>query len=238
MTLLKVDSLCSFYDKEQVIFDFSFSIDEHEICSILGANGAGKTTILNSIVNIEVKKTGSVSFQGQDISKLKTHQIIRKGISYVPEMRGTFNALTVAENLSLGSFLQADKVEIKKELEVVYDYFPFLKNRLNQAAGTLSGGEQQMLAISRCLLMRPKLLVFDEPSLGLAPIIVKDIFKVMKKISEERGIGILVVEQNVHMALNISQRVILIDTGKSVMAGTPDEFRKDKAIQKTYLGLS
>lgn len=238
MTLLQVKNLCSYYDKKQVIFSFNFQMEESEICAILGANGAGKTSLLNSLVNSQIKKTGTVHFESANISKLKTYQIARAGISYVPEMRGAFNELTVAENLSLGSYLQEDNHEINRGLELVYTYFPFLKERLNQAAGTLSGGEQQMLSLSRCLLMRPKLLMLDEPSMGLAPHMVNETFNVLRKINMEQGISILIVEQNVHMALGIAHKVHLMDAGKLVMTGTPDDFRKDKAIQKTYLGLS
>lgn len=236
MALLKVDTMCAYYDTMQVIFDLSFEVEAGQVCTILGANGAGKTTTLGAIVG-DVDKIGRVEFDGQDISKLKTHKIVKAGLSYVPEMRGTFNELTVEDNLALGCYLRTDSQGIKDDLDMVHSYFPFLRDRLNQEAGTLSGGEQQMLAISRCLLMRPKMLMFDEPSLGLAPLIVKDIFKVMRRICDERGIGILVVEQNVNVALGIADKVFLLDIGKTVMSGTPEDFMSDASIQSTYLGM-
>jgi branched-chain amino acid transport system ATP-binding protein len=236
MAFFNVKDLNVFFGETQVVFDANFKIIEGQICTILGANGAGKTSILNAMVGL-LKKTGQVIFNDHDISNLAPHQIIRLGISYVPEMRGTFQELTVWENLKLGCYLRKDQHTIKDDLETVYAYFPVLKTRLNQQTGTLSGGEQQMLALARCILMRPKLILMDEPSLGLAPLTMQEIFNTLRRICTTEKISILLIEQNVSLALRIADYVYLIETGRVVLSGTPDIFLKDKSIQKAYLGI-
>ncbi len=237
MTFFEARHLDVFFAYNQVVFDVNFKVEEGQVCSILGANGAGKTSILNGIIGLYEKK-GQVIFQGQDISKMETHDIIRSGVAYVPEMRGTFQELSVAENLLMGSYLRKDKVAIKDDLDLVYTYFPILKERLYQQAGTLSGGEQQMLAIARTIMQKPKLLLMDEPSLGLAPLLIKAIFSSVRRICDEAKISVLLIEQNVSLALGIADYVYLIETGRVVLSGTPDVFKNDKSIQKAYLGIT
>jgi branched-chain amino acid transport system ATP-binding protein len=237
MTFFEVTNLNVFYGPTQVVFGVDFHIKQGQICTILGANGAGKTSTLNAIVNL-FKKSGQVIFQDQDISDLAPHKIVRMGLSYVPELRGTFNELTVAENLDLGAFLRRDAKGVAQDLEKVFIYFPILKKRLHQHAGTLSGGEQQMLAIARCLLMRPKLIFMDEPSLGLSPLLIKEIFNSLRRICDEEKISVLLIEQNVSLALKLSDYVYLLETGKVILSGTPEMFLKDQSIQKSYLGIT
>jgi branched-chain amino acid transport system ATP-binding protein len=237
MTFFEVRHLDVFFAYNQVVFDVNFKVEEGQVCSILGANGAGKTSILNGIIGLYEKK-GQVFFQGRDISIMETHNIIRSGVAYVPEMRGTFQELTVAENLLMGSYMRKDKEAIKNDLDMVYTYFPILKQRLYQQAGTLSGGEQQMLAIARAILQKPKLLLMDEPSLGLAPLLIKAIFSSVRRICDEAKISVLLIEQNVTLALGIADYVYLIETGRVVLSGTPDVFKNDKSIQKAYLGIT
>lgn len=237
MVFFETKGLNVFYGDNQVVFDVNFHVKQGQLCTILGANGAGKTSILNAVVGL-FKKSGQVIFNDQDISNMQPYEIVRLGISYVPEMRGTFQELSVAENLDLGCYLRKDKAAIKDDLDRVFNYFPILKQRLNQQAGTLSGGEQQMLAISRSLMMRPKVLLMDEPSLGLSPLLVKEVFSVVRKICTEEKISVLLIEQNVSLALKLADYVYLIETGRVVLQGTPEMFLKDQSIQKSYLGIT
>lgn len=237
MAFFETQNLDVFFGENQVVFDVNFKVEAGQICTILGANGAGKTSILNGIVGL-YRKNGKVLFQGQDISCIPTHKIVRLGLSYVPEMRGTFQDLTVAENFEMGCYLRKDQAEIKKDIEMVYTYFPILKERMFQQAGTLSGGEQQMLAISRSILMRPTLLLMDEPSLGLAPLLVQEIMKALRLICDEKKISVLLVEQSAALAMSVADYVYLIETGQVVLSGTPESFSKDKSIEKAYLGIT
>lgn len=237
MVFFETKDLNVFYGDNQVVFDVNFHVKQGQLCTILGANGAGKTSILNAVVGL-FKKSGQVIFNDHDITNLQPYEIVRLGISYVPEMRGTFQELSVSENLDLGRYLRKDKAGINDDLERVFNYFPILKKRLKQQAGTLSGGEQQMLAISRSLMMRPKVLLMDEPSLGLSPLLVKEVFTVVRKICTDEKISVLLVEQNVGLALKLADYVYLIETGRVVLQGTPDIFLKDQSIQKSYLGIA
>jgi branched-chain amino acid transport system ATP-binding protein len=237
MAFFEVKNLNVFFGENQVVFDSNFHVEEGQLCTMLGANGAGKTSTLNAVVGM-IKKRGQVIFKDQDISDLQPHEIARLGISYVPEMRGTFQELSVMENLDLGCYLRHDKPGIKTDLERVYNYFPMLKKRLKQQAGTLSGGEQQMLAIARSLMMRPQLLLMDEPSLGLAPLLVQEIFNSLRMICDQEKISVLLIEQNASLALKLADYVYLLETGKVVLSGEPEMFLKDTSIQKAYLGIT
>lgn len=213
----------------------SFHIDEGEIVTIIGANGAGKTTTLKAISGIQRIKSGSIMFNGKDISKSSATDIVGLGISHVPEGRRIFSNMTVMENLEMGAFLRKDKAEIKKDFNKVFELFPRLLERKNQLAGTLSGGEQQMLAIGRGLMSKPKLLLLDEPSMGLAPIVVKEIFEIIKDINKE-GTTILLVEQNANMALQTADRAYIIRNGEIDIEGRAEELLKDETVRKAYLG--
>ncbi|TDT63281.1 amino acid/amide ABC transporter ATP-binding protein 2 (HAAT family) [Fonticella tunisiensis] len=213
----------------------SFHIDEGEIVTIIGANGAGKTTTLKAISGIQRIKSGSIMFNGKDISKSSATDIVGLGISHVPEGRRIFSNMTVMENLEMGAFLRKDKAEIKKDFNKVFELFPRLLERKNQLAGTLSGGEQQMLAIGRGLMSKPKLLLLDEPSMGLAPIVVKEIFEIIKDINKE-GTTILLVEQNANMALQTADRAYIIRNGEIDIEGRAEDLLKDETVRKAYLG--
>ena len=215
----------------------SFHVDKGEVVALIGANGAGKTTTLHAISSIVAKAGGTITFDGKDITSEKAHKIVGMGISQVQEGRGVFSELTVVENLKLGAYLRKDKEEIEKDLRDVYQLFPRLEERKQQPAGTLSGGEQQMLAIGRALMAKPKMLLLDEPSMGLAPVVVEDIFKTIKKLNRERHMTILLVEQNAQMALYAAHRAYVMETGEIVMSGTSKELKSNDEIRKTYLGL-
>lgn len=235
MALLEVHDLNVYYGVIRALKGINFKVNEGEIVALIGANGAGKTSTMQSIVGLIQSKTGNIIFDDKDITKMATHTIVSIGMSQVPEGRRIFQELTVYENLLMGAFLQKDKKKIKEALADVYELFPRLKERRNQIAGTLSGGEQQMLAISRALMNRPKLLMLDEPSMGLSPLLVQEVFGIIKKI-HEAGTTILLVEQNAKMALKIADYAYVLETGKIVLEGKAYELLKNDDIKKAYLG--
>jgi len=235
MNLLEVKNLNAWYGATQALFDVSFELKQGGITTILGANGAGKTTTLRSMCQT-VKTSGEVVFLGNRISGLATDKIVRMGMAHVPDGRGTFTDLTVEENLRLGAYSRKDKDAVSADIEGVFEHFPRLKERLYQQAGTLSGGEQQMLAISRALMLRPKLLLLDEPSFGLAPLIVQEIFEIMRNINKTSGVSMLLVEQNASLALNLADHAYLLETGHMVLSGPAEDIRADESVRRTYLG--
>jgi branched-chain amino acid transport system ATP-binding protein len=233
--LLEVAGLKAGYGAGQVLHDLNFSLDEGGIAAILGANGAGKTTTLRALCNM-IPAKGEVSLAGERIDRLATEDIVRRGVAHVPDGRGTFVHLTVEENLRLGAYTRTDKPAVAAGMESVYGYFPQLAKRRRQQAGTLSGGEQQMLAISRALMLEPRLLLLDEPSFGLAPLIVEEIFAIMRKINRERKVAILLVEQNASLALALAGHAYLLETGRVVISGPAAEISRDESIRRSYLG--
>lgn len=232
--MLKLEKVDVFYDSIQALRGLSFEVKEGEIFALLGANGAGKTTTLKAISGLVIPRQGRIYFQGEDITFMPIQERVKRGISQVPEGRRVFTKLTVEENLLLGGYIR--EKELRKNLEIVFSLFPILRERLHQLAGTLSGGEQQMLSIARALMTEPRLLLLDEPSLGLAPILVRDIFRYIKKINEERGVTILLVEQNAHMALQIAHRASLLQQGEIVLEGRAEELKDMEAIKSAYIG--
>ena len=234
MSMIQVKDLNVFYGGIHALKGLDFTVNKGEIVSLVGANGAGKTTTLRAISGVLPYK-GEVSFEGKSLAGIPTHKIVRQGIAHSPEGRGVFPNLTVLENLEMGAFIRSDRKEIQKDLEHCYELFPRLRERLKQAAGTLSGGEQQMLAMSRALMSRPKLLMLDEPSLGLAPLIVAQIFEIVKKVNAE-GMTVLLVEQNARMALEISHRAYVVETGKIILSGTGRDLLTDSRVIDSYLG--
>ena len=235
MALLTVEDLQVRYGLIQAIRGVSFEVNEGEIVALIGANGAGKTTIMHSICNLIPKAGGKVTFEDKDITNTSAHKLISMGMAQVPEGRRIFQELTVAENLRLGAYTRKNKAEIADSLEEMYSRFPILKERSKQIAGTLSGGEQQMLATTRALMSRPKLLLMDEPSMGLSPLFVNIIFDMIKKVNEE-GTTVLLVEQNAKKALSIADRGYVLEIGKMVKTGTGKELLEDDSIRKAYLG--
>ncbi len=233
--MLKVNDLQVYYGAIHAIKGITFEVNEGEIVSLIGANGAGKTTTLHAVSGLLKPTSGEVSFLSSKIDNLSADKIVKRGIAHVPEGRRVFAKLSVQENLELGSFLVKDKNFIKNEYERVLTLFPRLKERLKQMAGTLSGGEQQMLAIGRALMSKPKMLLMDEPSMGLAPILVKEIFEIIKECNKQ-GMTILLVEQNAKMALNISSRAYVLETGKIVMSDNATNLLGDEKVKKAYLG--
>ena len=233
--MLELKHVYTRYGQVECLKGISFSVQPNEIVALLGANGAGKTTVLKTISGLVRPAAGEVIFEQRSISSLSPERIVRAGISHVPEGRKIFQRLNVLENLELGAFTRRNKVEIDQDLERIFKIFPILKKRLSQTAGTLSGGEQQMLAIGRALMSRPKLLVLDEPSLGLAPILVSMIFKMIEEIHRQ-GMTILLVEQNAHMALKIAARAYVLEIGQIVLEGDAASIRKSRAVQEAYLG--
>jgi branched-chain amino acid transport system ATP-binding protein len=233
--LLEVKGLQAFYGQTQAIYDIGFDIPEGGITTLLGANGAGKTTTLRAICNM-VRTEGKVRFAGKDLAGMPTEEIVRLRIAHVPEGRGTFTSLTVDENLRIAAYTRKDKAGVREELERVFSYFPRLKERLQQQAGTLSGGEQQMLAIARALMLKPRLMLLDEPSFGLAPLIVVEIFRIMKRINEEERVSMLLVEQNAALALDLASHAYVLETGKVVMSGPSLVVKNDENVRKSYLG--
>ena len=232
--LLDVQALEAFYGRTKALHGVSFSMAEGGITTILGANGAGKTTTLRAISRM-VKTTGSIRFEGQALERKATEDVVQLGIAHAPEGRGTFVHLTVEENLRLGAWGRRARGGLKDDFERVFGYFPVLHERRRQPAGTLSGGEQQMLAVARALMLRPRLLLLDEPSLGLAPLVVREIFRILKTINQT-GVSILLVEQNAALALDLADHVFLLETGRVVMDGPSDVLRRDDAIRRAYLG--
>ena len=233
--LLEVSGLSAAYGATRVLHGINFSLDAGHITAILGANGAGKTTTLRALCQT-VRTTGSIVFDGQQVVGKATENVVRMGVAHVPDGRGTFTALSVEENLRLGAYVRADKAELARDMEKAFARFPILKRRRQQQAGTLSGGEQQMLAISRALMLRPKLLLLDEPSFGLAPKIVAEIFDIMRTINREDKVSMLLVEQNASLALDLADYAYLLETGRVVLAGSSDEIRNDESVRRTYLG--
>lgn len=234
--MLKVENLHVSYGDIQVIWGVSLEVPEKSIVSLLGSNGAGKSTTLKSVVGMMRPRQGKVTFRGKDITKKPTHSIVNMGLYLVPEWRGTFSTLSVLENLELGAFAQRARPHKAETLQRVFEIFPILKNRQSQRAGTLSGGERQMLAIGRALMARPEMLILDEPSLGLAPLIVNDIFEVIQRINQE-GVTVLVVEQNVHMALKVANYAYVLENGKIVSEGSSQSLLDEQNIQEAYLGI-
>ena len=235
MELLKVSDLSAFYGQIQALHGISFAMDEGSVTTILGANGAGKTTTLRSICGM-VRTEGSVTMAGEEIRGKATESIVRTGIAHVPEGRGTFTRVTTEENLQLGAYTRGSSSDVKDDIERVYNYFPRLKERRNQQAGTLSGGEQQMLAVGRALMLRPRLMLLDEPSFGLAPLIVEELFNILRTINESEKVSMLLVEQNATLALNLADHAYLLETGNVVISGTADEIAADEGVRKSYLG--
>ncbi len=237
MALLKLENVCTFYGNIQALRNISLEVEEGQIVTLIGANGAGKTTALMSICGISPVRSGRVLLDGEDITKIIPNKIVERGISQVPEGRRIFPQLTVSENLDMGAFLRKDKAGIKRDLDEVFLLFPRLAERRHQAGGTLSGGEQQMLAISRALMMRPRVLLLDEPSLGLAPIFVQHIFEIIKKINDERKTTIFLVEQNAHMALKIAHKGYVLQNGAIKMEDTSANLLANAEVRKAYLGI-
>jgi branched-chain amino acid transport system ATP-binding protein len=235
MSLLEVKDLVVSYGAIKALKGISFDVDAGEVISLIGSNGAGKTTTLHSISNLIKKVSGSISFDGQDITNLSADKIVQMGLVQVPEGRRVFANMSVKENLEMGAYLRRDKENIKKDMEWCYELFPRLKERLSQISGTLSGGEQQMLAMARALMSKPKLLLLDEPSMGLAPILVDEIFNIITKISSS-GTTILLVEQNAYKALSIANRAYILETGEITKTGKASDLITDKAVISAYLG--
>ena len=235
MALLEVKNLEVYYGVIQAIKGISFEVNKGEIVTLIGANGAGKTTTMQSIAGLIPKKSGSVLFEGKDITKTACHKIVHLGMTQVPEGRRIFQELTVYENLLMGAYTNKDQQRFKKDLASIYERFPRLAERRNQIAGTLSGGEQQMLAMGRALMSNPKVLMMDEPSMGLAPLLVEQIFEIIQSL-HKAGTTILLVEQNAQMALSVADRGYVLETGRIVTTGTGAELLKDDAVKKAYLG--
>ena len=235
MALLDVKKMNVYYGMIHAVKDISFSVDEGDIVTLIGANGAGKTTILQTLTGIVPLKTGKIKYDGRDISHHLNHKLVYNGIAHVPEGRRIFAKLSVLQNLKLGAFTRNSKDEIDESLENVYKKFPILKERSKQLAGTLSGGEQQMLAVGRALMSKPKLLFLDEPSMGLSPIYVNTIFDIIQEVHKE-GVSILLVEQNAKKALSIASKAYVLETGKIVKEGKPKDLLNDPVIKSSYLG--
>lgn len=235
MAMLEIKDLEVFYGMIQAIKGVSFEVNEGEVIALIGANGAGKTTILHTITGLLESQKGTVTFDGKDITKVPAHRIVSMGMAHVPEGRRVFANLTVYQNLKMGAYTRKDKTEIEETLENVYKRFPRLKERHNQMSGTLSGGEQQMLAMGRALMSHPRILLMDEPSMGLSPIFVNEIFDIIKEVSAG-GTTVLLVEQNAKKALSISDRGYVLETGKIVLEGKSEELLNNDSIKKAYLG--
>ena len=235
MALLEALNLHAAYGQTKVLHGISFAMDEGTITTLLGANGAGKTTTLRALCGM-VRTEGEIRFAGQRIDGHATEDIVRLGIAHVPDGRGTFANLTTEENLRLGAYTRKDRDAVETDLERMFGYFPRLKERRAQQAGTLSGGEQQMLAVSRGLMLRPKLMLLDEPSFGLAPLIVRELFGILRAVNEKERVSMLVVEQNAAMALNLADHAYVIETGRVVLSGPADDIKRDDAVRRSYLG--
>ena len=235
--MLKLDNIKTYYGNIQALKGISLEVKKGEIICLIGANGAGKSTTLMSISGIEPPRSGSIFLDGIDITGMPAHQIVTMGLSQVPEGRRIFPQLSVLENLDMGAYLRKDKEEQKRDLEYVFDLFPILSQRRNQSGGTLSGGEQQMLAISRALMAKPRILLMDEPSLGLAPIIVQQIFGIITRINKEQGTTIFLVEQNANQALKIADRGYVLQTGMIVKSDTSSALMADEEVKNAYLGV-
>ena len=233
--LLEVHDLHAFYGKTAALHGISFDMDEGSVTALLGANGAGKTTTLRAISGM-VKRSGDIRLRGHSLMKAQTEDIVRLGVAHVPDGRGTFLKQTVENNLQLGAMTRTDKAGIAADMEMVYGYFPILKKRRTQQAGLLSGGEQQMLAVGRALMLRPKLLLLDEPSFGLAPLIVREIFDIFRRLNRQERVSILLVEQNASIALDLADHAFLIETGRVVFNGCAADIRNNEQLRRSYLG--
>ncbi len=235
MAMLEIKDLQVYYGMIQAIKGVSFEVNQGEVIALIGANGAGKTTILHTITGLLSPKTGSVMFEGKDIIKIPAHKIVSMGMAHVPEGRRVFAQLSVLQNLKMGAYTRKDKEEIEQTLRTVYDRFPRLEERKHQLAGTLSGGEQQMLAMGRALMSHPKIILMDEPSMGLSPIFVNEIFDIIEQVSKS-GTTVLLVEQNAKKALSIADRAYVLETGNIVLEGNANDLLNDDSIKKAYLG--
>ncbi|MDF2472732.1 MAG: Phosphonate-transporting ATPase [Lachnospiraceae bacterium] len=233
--MLTIKDLNVYYGVIQAIKGISFEVNEGEVIALIGANGAGKTTILHTITGLITPKAGSIDFEGNDLVKIPAHKIVSLGMAHVPEGRRIFAELTVLENLKMGAYTRSDKKEMENTLEMIYKRFPRLKERKNQIAGTLSGGEQQMLAMGRALMSHPRIILMDEPSMGLSPLFVSEIFDIIREISES-GTTVLLVEQNAKKALSIADRAYVLETGNIVLSGDAKELMNDDSVKKAYLG--
>ncbi|MBX6369760.1 MAG: ABC transporter ATP-binding protein [Rhodospirillales bacterium] len=234
-TLLEAKNVAAFYGATKALHGVDLTLEEGSITTLLGANGAGKTTTLRALCGL-IRTEGEIRFAGTRIDGRVTEDIVRLGIAHVPEGRGTFVRLTVEENLQLGAMTRRNRAEIAADIERVYEHFPRLKERRKQQAGTLSGGEQQMLAVGRALMLRPRLMLLDEPSFGLAPLVVQELFEILRTVNRESGVSLLLVEQNADLALEAADRAYLIETGRIVMAGSAAELRADEGVRRAYLG--
>lgn len=234
-SLLELIDLSAGYGATEVVHGLNIRIEHGSITALLGSNGAGKTSTLRAICKM-IRTRGQIIFEGQRIDGLSTEDIVRRGVAHVPDGRGTFTSMSAEENLRLGSYTRQDKRAVAEDQERMYTYFPRLKERRHQQAGTLSGGEQQMLAIARALMLRPRLLLLDEPSFGLAPLIVKEIFEIMRTINQVEKVTILLVEQNAAMALDLAHHAYLIETGRLAMSGPAEQLKQDEAVRRAYLG--
>ncbi len=235
VALLEAKALSAWHGPIRGLYELDLTVEQGGVTALLGANGAGKTTTLRALCNM-VRRAGTTTFQGVDISRRSTEDIVRMGVAHVPEGRGTFVALTVEENLRLALHTRRDKAAAMRDRDLVFGYFPILQERLHQQAGTLSGGEQQMLAIGRALMLAPKLMLLDEPSFGLAPLIVREIFRILRQINEHEHVSMLIVEQNAALALDLADTVYLLETGKVVTSGPSALIQNDEALRKSYLG--
>jgi branched-chain amino acid transport system ATP-binding protein len=233
--LLEVRGLRAYYGETQALHGLDFMLEEGGITTLLGANGAGKTTTLRALCGM-VRTAGDIVFDGSRLTGQATEDIVRRGVAHVPEGRGTFVRLTVEENLQLGAMTRRDRAGIAEDIEHAYARFPRLKERRHQQAGTLSGGEQQMLAVARAVMLRPRLMLLDEPSFGLAPLVVQELFEILRRLNQETGVAMLVVEQNAALALDLAEHAYLLETGRIVMAGPAREIREDESVRRSYLG--
>jgi branched-chain amino acid transport system ATP-binding protein len=233
--LLEVEGLDAFYGPTRILHGVSFSIREGGITTLLGANGAGKTTTLRAVLGM-ARRAGRIAFRGKPIDHCATEDIVRLGFAHVPDGRGTFTAMTVEENLQLGAYSRRDHREIAADIERMYRRFPVLHERRSQQAGLLSGGEQQMLAIARALMLRPRILLLDEPSFGLAPRIVREIFSIVRDINRADGVSVLLVEQNASLALDLADHAYLLETGRVALAGSAEQIKRDESVRRSYLG--
>lgn len=235
MAMLEIKDLQVYYGMINAIKGISFEVNPGEVIALIGANGAGKTTVLHTITGLVTPKSGSITFEGKDLIKTPAHKILSLGMAHVPEGRRIFQQLTVYENLKLGAYIMHDRKQVEKNLEYVYEHFPRLKERKKQVAGTLSGGEQQMLAMGRALMTNPKILLLDEPSMGLSPLLVNEIFRIIKEVSED-GTTVLLVEQNAKKALSIADRAYVLETGNISLEGKASVLMNDDNVKKAYLG--
>jgi branched-chain amino acid transport system ATP-binding protein len=237
MPILEVEAIHSFYGNIHALKGVSLTVEQGEIVTLIGANGAGKSTTLRTISGLMKPRKGKVSFEGEDLLPYKPHEIVKKGIAMVPEGRRIFAQLTVSENLDMGAFIREDRDGVANDLERVFTLFPRLKERRSQVAGTLSGGEQQMLATARAMMARPRMMLMDEPSMGLAPVLVEAIFDTIQRINKEEGTTVLLVEQNALMALSIANRGYVLQTGEILISDTAENLKQNEMVQKSYLGV-